>query len=177
MPGGKGATRWWPMAVTLVCLGWWLVPVVPHMVKAWIPFPALEEARLLEGRFAYEGEWPRQRVPRYFVVDSKGRHEFQCGYLGQRHTCFDRPSAFAGQPIRVWSSYAFGALQVEVLPIPGVRPHPMDTPLIYERAVAAHAHPDYPAWRVRWLPVVLLLMVLLALLVSAWARRNAPEAP
>lgn len=172
------ASNIFPMIVVVLMIGWFFVPLLPRVVKAVVPFPKLEDATYIEGTFDYEGEWPQVRVPRYFVVNTQGRHEFRCGYLGGRHTCFSKPSAFKDQPIKVWNTFLYGSLQYEVTTIPGVRPHPFDlSGHAYADARAAYFNPLYAgAQGVNYFGMFLMLCFLCWLIMKeVWRRQELRE--
>lgn len=137
-------TDWFSVALVAALICWLMTPLLPQMVKAVMPLPSLESIHPIEGRFEYEGEWAPRRVPRYFVLTKEGRREFYCGYLGGRHSCFAKPAVFAGQRIKVWHSYAFGAVRIDVDPVPGQRVHPLDIEAhTFAGARANYSNPEY----------------------------------
>lgn len=161
-------------ALVLALLAWSLVPALPRLIKVSLAFPSLQDATYIEGRFEYSGEWPRDRQPRYYVINDTGRHEFFCGYAGGRHTCLTRPSDFAGQPIQVWTTWTFGTMQMFVHAKPGIKPHPLDGGgFSYAVPKAANLNPEYPPVMVRWGVVAILVFVLPWLIWSEpWSRRS-----
>lgn len=163
-----------PIILCLALIAWSLAPLLPMMVKGLIEFPRLEGTTRLKGTFEYEGEWPQVRLPRYFVVDTAGRHEFYCGYLGARHTCFTRPDVFRGQEIQVWSTYWYGSIQHHVAPKPGQRPYPTDiSDWTYAASRALYLDPRYSRPRgINYFGLILLGGYCIWLAVNAAWRRN-----
>lgn len=163
--------------VALLLIAWFLSPLLPRALKAVVPFPKLENTTYIEGTFDYDGEWPQVKVPRYFVVNAQGRHEFRCGYLGARHTCYAKPSAYKGQPIRVWNTFAYGALQYEGRVNPGERVHPLDlSGNSYSDARAVYFNPGYPSIKgVNYVGVFLMLCVLCWVMVKEIWRQPHPQ--
>lgn len=157
---------------------WSFVPLLPLLVKAVVPFPRLEDATYFEGIFDYEGEWPHVHLPKYYVVNAEGRHEFSCGYLGGRHTCFSKPITFKGQPIKLWSSFWYGRIQHEVVPRAGERPHPFDgTIRPYESSVTTYLDPRYVQKSVfsMFTPIVLSLFMGCLIVLEVWRRQELKE--
>jgi hypothetical protein len=97
--------------VTIILMLPPLAPLIPIAVKKYVPFPKLEEATYLEGTFDYEGEFPYVKLPKFFVVNVEGRHEFKCGYLMGRHGCFTFPKYIKGRSIKVWTTFTHGKIQ------------------------------------------------------------------
>lgn len=164
-----------PMIAIVLMICWFFVPFLPRLITVVIPFPTLQEATYLEGTFDFEGEWPQVRVPRYFVVNAQGRHEFQCGYLGGRHSCFFKPSAFKGQPIKVWTNFWYGRVQHEATMNPGMRPYPLDSPTrTYLESRSVYLDPAYVAVKDfnPISPILLLLLLFWLVAKEVWNKRN-----
>lgn len=167
-----------PIIFTFAMVLWSFAPLLPRLVKAVMPFPKLEGATYLVGTFDYEGEWPQVALPKYFVVDTQGRHEFQCGYFGSRQTCFSKPSTFKGQPIEVWTSFWFGRIQQKTVAPQGVRPHPMDELIEpYSASLFSYHDPRYTEVKGFSLfkPFVLLLFAGCLIVMEIWRRQELEE--
>jgi hypothetical protein len=150
------------IVIASLMTAWFLcMPLMYGAVKAIVPFPRLEEATYLEGTFDYEGEWPYVLVPRYYVVNSKGRHEFYCGYFSQRQACFTGSPRYRGAPIKVWTNYWYGRLQYELS---------LDPKNMRAQDDSSRSYSDARSWfydsrnssNYRWsFPVILLMFVFL----------------
>lgn len=166
------------MIVALLLIGWFFSPVLPQVVRTLVPFPKLEGVTYLEGTFDYEGDWPKVKVPRYFVVTETGRQEFHCGYLGGRQACFYKPETFKGKPIKVWTSYWYGRIQ-HIASLPSdVKPYPFDNAVrSYEESRSAYLRYPYTAsQKPNYIGAFLVLCFLCWLIVKeVWRREELHE--
>lgn len=87
----------------------------PLLIKWFVPFPALEQATVYEGKLHIEGAAHRDYkfgliAPSYYIVDKQGqRHRVFWGYLGDemgRYTL-----AFEGLDTKIWFHSLFGVIQ------------------------------------------------------------------
>jgi hypothetical protein len=160
------------IVVCILAIGWFCLPLVPKLIKSYVPFPKLSDATYLEGTFDYEGEWPYVKVPKYFVVSAQVRHEFKCGIITGRHTCFDKPAQLVGKSMQVWTTPIFGKIQHKLLLEDGRR-YRDNAEESYDAVRAAFRHPMYyDGTKFNVLPVFIMLIFLLGLIYAEAWRRN-----
>jgi hypothetical protein len=167
-----------PIIMVVVLIGVFCLPLLPKLVKAVVPFPKLEETNYLEGIFDYEGEFGLTkngtRLPKYYVVNAQGRHEYQCGYLGGRHDCFSKPSELKGLPIKVWTNYWYGRVQYEITPNAGwfKKNHLDHLSYSYEKNAALLANAQYQETRFSPIGPIGMLIFLIWLIYKERERRK-----
>ena len=101
----------------------YLIPAAPLFIHVFLPFPELQDTNHWVGRVQIQ---PRQvqgsriSIERQFILTSTGRHEFSCGYLGDRYGCPEY-QVMNGAVGEVWYSRTHGALQWRLVIAEGFR--------------------------------------------------------
>lgn len=99
-----------------------LIPCVPVLLKLFVPYPKLEDARVLDGHIEVVGEGRTTggrgggnfAPPTYYIVNASGRHKFFCGYYGRPIECQSRRWFETGMRATVWFHPLFGTLQYQI---------------------------------------------------------------
>ncbi len=87
----------------------------PVYLKLFVPFPPLDEARVLTGKVDIVGHrhaGTRGEVPPQYYIDTEtGRNEFFCGSYLVRKTCFSTDEKVIGAVGTIWLHPTFGVIQ------------------------------------------------------------------
>lgn len=102
---------------TLVLTCIYSVPAWPLLIKYFVAFPTLSQAKVYEGTLEFEGVSKANKfgnsVPEYYINTKDTRQKIFWGYIGSEDDRFLSEKIFYGTPAKVWFHPVFGVIQEE----------------------------------------------------------------